>query len=235
MTKIDLCLYRIMYGDHGAIGFLAIPFGNVRLGQATPICLTLEPDWKNNEPFMSCIPSGTYMIKRVESPKHGITFEVTGVNGRTHILFHKGNKSSDTQGCILTGEKFNFADGQPIMQESKHAFDELMNYLKGKNVATLEVIGNKAVESDILIDKIIKRRDVSKLNNITYKELSLEEKLKWKTVGIIEALKSGYAMQKSMEKGPPKPLWKRIVFGIVNPIYIAGRIIIAKYGIKLTF
>ena len=54
------------------------------------IALTLENPWRDNTPNISCIPIGTYLCKRVDSPKFGDTFEVSDVSGRTHILFHSG-------------------------------------------------------------------------------------------------------------------------------------------------
>lgn len=37
--------------------------------------------------------------------KYPDTFEVTGVQGRSYILFHSGNVEGHTEGCILLGEK----------------------------------------------------------------------------------------------------------------------------------
>ena len=64
---------------------------------------TLENPWLDNAPNISCIPVGSYVCKRVISPKYGETFEITGVDGRTHILFHEGNYPSNTMGCVLLG------------------------------------------------------------------------------------------------------------------------------------
>jgi len=89
-----------------------------------PICVTLEPTWRNNEPNISCIPAGVYECKRVLSQKYGDTIEVTGVPGRSHILFHAGNKTADTKGCILLGEKFSKVSTDRWILESKSALTE---------------------------------------------------------------------------------------------------------------
>lgn len=73
-----------------------------------PIHTTLERVWKNNEPFVSCIPEGEYLCKRWHSAKHPNTFEITGIKGRTACLFHRGNIDDlDSEGCILIGENFD--------------------------------------------------------------------------------------------------------------------------------
>lgn len=71
-----------------------------------PFVVTLEEPWLNNQRGASCIPVGAYVCRRVISPKFGDTFEVTNVPGRSHILFHKGNTTDDTEGCILVGALF---------------------------------------------------------------------------------------------------------------------------------
>ena len=71
-----------------------------------PFTLTLERAWLDNAKGQSCIPDGTYVCKRVNSPKFGDTFEITEVPGRSAILFHKGNLFSDSHGCVIVGESF---------------------------------------------------------------------------------------------------------------------------------
>ena len=71
-----------------------------------PLMLTLERPWINNHDSISCIPEGSYVCKRIVSPKFGDTFQVTDVEGRSEILFHKGNTIEDSHGCILLGSSF---------------------------------------------------------------------------------------------------------------------------------
>ena len=62
--------------------------------------VTVEEEWQDNRPNVSCIPTGSYVCRRIQSPKFGNTFEVTGVPGRSHIVFHALNTEEDTEGCI---------------------------------------------------------------------------------------------------------------------------------------
>ena len=47
-------------------------FGTIDLGNR--LIHTVEREWLNNEPMVSCIPAGTYDVKPNQSPKHGTTF-----------------------------------------------------------------------------------------------------------------------------------------------------------------
>ena len=113
---IDLLLSRIATNDSGTFGVL--------LWNNQPFALSLEDPWRNNKQNISSIPAGTYLCKRVNSPKFGDTFEITGVQNRTHILFHKGNTHEDTEGCILIGEEFGILTGEPALLSSSKGFSE---------------------------------------------------------------------------------------------------------------
>lgn len=80
-------LTRFAYTKDGTFG---------RMGPWT----TVEEEWHDNRPFISCIPAATYICRRVDSPKFGDTFEVMDVPGRTHVLFHALNTEEGTMGCI---------------------------------------------------------------------------------------------------------------------------------------
>ena len=68
---------------------------------------SIELPYKGNQRNISCIPPGTYQVKKRNSPRYGIgTFEVKDVPGRSFILIHAGNYYQDTKGCILLGAKF---------------------------------------------------------------------------------------------------------------------------------
>ena len=62
---------------------------------------TIERPWKDNTPFISCIPDGVYTVERRHSVKFGRDmWTVLDVDGRTHILLHIGNTEDDVVGCI---------------------------------------------------------------------------------------------------------------------------------------
>lgn len=109
------------------------------------LCTALERPWKNNDSEVSCIPPAPgeemckYLCKRGTWPKHGETFEVTGVKGRTDILFHKGNYQGDSMGCILLGSGFALINGQLAISASGDAYAWFHRHLKGENEFTLIV------------------------------------------------------------------------------------------------
>lgn len=114
-------------------------FGVLRIGQV-PFALTLEQPWRDNETNVSCIPPTEYICRRVTSPRFGDTFEVQGVERRSHILFHKGNTLADTHGCILVGEEFATDQGIPIVAASARGYQEFMTKLAGLDEFTLRIL-----------------------------------------------------------------------------------------------
>lgn len=113
---------RVSTGPDGTFGVLL--FGGI------PFAVTVEREWVNNQSNLSCIPEGAYTCKRVNSPRFGNTFEVTGVEGRSHILFHKGNVSNDSRGCIIVGEQFGIANGKPAVLASGEGFKEFLSLVE---------------------------------------------------------------------------------------------------------
>ena len=88
---------------------------NVTIGAITlnnnVICVTLEPPWKQNERNISCIRVGDYICSKVAKQDTGVsigkaefTYEIRNVPERSDIMFHVGNYSRDTAGCILCGK-----------------------------------------------------------------------------------------------------------------------------------
>lgn len=131
----DLRLVRVAHNDRATFGVLVDP------AQGRAFAVTLERPWANNQPQVSCIPAGHYLCSRVDSPKFGDTFEVTGVPGRSHILFHKGNLSDDTHGCILVGEQFEaVGHDSDAVQASAQGFAEFLRRLDGKTTFGLEIV-----------------------------------------------------------------------------------------------
>ena len=127
-----LIIRRVTTSDKGTKGVLV--FNN------DPFAVTLELPWLDNAPEISCIPSGEYICKRVNSPKFGDTFEVTDVDGRTHILFHKANRLRDLLGCIGVAEKFGYISGESGVLESKHGYNEFMNLMSDTDEFRLIIV-----------------------------------------------------------------------------------------------
>ena len=117
-----LTLKRITYnleGTHGVIIF-----------RREPLVVTMENPWIDNMIDYSCIPMGQYVCKRYSSERFSDTFEITNVPERTHIVFHKGNTSKDTQGCILVGSEFGVLYEKPAILRSRDAFKKFMKFTR---------------------------------------------------------------------------------------------------------
>ena len=125
-------LTRVADGPYGTYGVLHDL-------EDVPFAVTLENPWMDNQPFISCIPSGQYQCKPVLSPRHGETWEVLNVEGRTHILFHIGNTEPNTRGCILLGQRYGRLNGVPAILSSTPAFNEFKDMLHGINSLTLTI------------------------------------------------------------------------------------------------
>lgn len=104
-----------------------------------PLFVTLEDAWRDNEKMVSCIPKGTYKIRRHQSPKFGECFMVLDVPNRSHILIHAGNSHKDTHGCILLGQNFQTEGPEARILASRPAVAKFMDILKHVNEAMLEV------------------------------------------------------------------------------------------------
>lgn len=97
--------------------------------EGQPFGVTVEPAKGSKGRYL--VPPGERLCKRVNSPKFGNTFEITGVEGHDHILFHWGNKYQDSLACVIVAEKFGVLDGQTAIQESKNIPGEgFLEFLK---------------------------------------------------------------------------------------------------------
>lgn len=109
------------------------------------VCVTLELPYVNNERNISSIPQGTYQIARtIGRETHGgmklkTTYEVTGVPGRSGILFHPGNSAKDTKGCILVGLGIDGTQKDPTITRSLDGFQRFLEALRGCEQGTLRV------------------------------------------------------------------------------------------------
>lgn len=94
-------------------------------------CKTLELPWNDNKKNNSCIPLGTYKVDKYNSQKFGLCFKLRNVPGREGILIHAGNYNSQTQGCILVGERFKDIDSDRLtdITNSKKTLNELLDLL----------------------------------------------------------------------------------------------------------
>jgi hypothetical protein len=128
----EATLIRQSTGDEGTIGVIIFEDG---FGLHT-----LELPWENNQPNISCIPCGLYMVDARTSPRFGMSYHVCDVRNRTHIIFHKGNWAgkagtglhSNVKGCILVGHDRGIIEDQQAVLSSAKAVDDMYTRLKGE-------------------------------------------------------------------------------------------------------
>ena len=124
-----LYLNRISYSGEGTFGVLK--------QNSIPFAVTLELPWRNNVPYISCIPEDSYICHRYSSARWPATFQISNVSNRTHILFHRANTIDDLKGCIGIAEEFGVLRSKPAILSSGRGFDEFMDILKEIDKFTL--------------------------------------------------------------------------------------------------
>lgn len=140
---IALSILRSSQTPDGVFGILSC--GSLRL-------YTMEDDWKDNQPRESCIPHGTYTLRRTIYHKHNYeTFEVTGVPNRSRILIHPANTEEDVEGCIGIGLRLGTLavrdeddPSHPLIEKqavvaSKEAFRTFMQALATEDTVELTI------------------------------------------------------------------------------------------------
>ena len=100
LSKINLLIIRDTFTEESTLGKLFL--------NGEFFCETLENPWKNNVRNISCIPDGVYDVRlrlpRESASRDYLHLLVKEVPNRDYILFHRGNTSADTSGCILVGQ-----------------------------------------------------------------------------------------------------------------------------------
>lgn len=125
-------IVRFCYSHEGT-------FGYAELGGKT--FYFVEPPWKDNRAFESCIPEGQYGIRRDMTGEYR-GFEITNVEGRSEIEIHCGNIKHDTVGCLVIGKALGYVKGHWAVVNSKAAmreFKQLMQQHKPTKVTVTSV------------------------------------------------------------------------------------------------
>jgi len=92
-------------------------------------CATLELPWKDNQPRISCIPTGVYSVVKYNSPTKGQVFLLGGVAGRSNVEIHSGNTVDDILGCILVGRTHGTLAGKRAVLHSRNTLERLLDTL----------------------------------------------------------------------------------------------------------
>ena len=137
LPRADLELVRISVQPEGAFGVLlkaGLPLGPVTVERTYPL-----KDSAPRGPQLVKIPPGSYRCERTRYHKGGYdTFEVMGVVGHSRLLFHLGNSETDSEGCVLLGQRFGPYQGTGILQ-SRLGFAEFMSFMGSRPSFHLEV------------------------------------------------------------------------------------------------
>ena len=83
---------------------------------------SIERPWLDNKVNESCIPEGTYIVKRDKTGKHQY-YAVQNVPNRTFIEMHAAKRPSDLLGCIALGMEF---DPYYYLLRSEEAMDSFL-------------------------------------------------------------------------------------------------------------
>lgn len=97
---------------------------------------TVESPWKDNEPFLSCVPLGEYSLIPYTSERYGQTFKLVNVNNHVYpdpsepgdrfgIIIHVGNTKDDITGCIAVGLGLGYIDDKWAVTSSRLAMQDL--------------------------------------------------------------------------------------------------------------
>ena len=136
---MDQLLQRTSYEPHGIFSTLS----------DVGVCVTHAFDDGDGN-WLPVVKPGRYLCVRGMHRLHGMTedfetFEITGVEGHTRVLFHWGNFNEDSEGCECTGEAI--AEGvhngihEHMVTNSKQTFAKFMALHEGEDSFYLDVEG----------------------------------------------------------------------------------------------
>lgn len=118
-------LLRFKQTDKATLGKLCSKF--------LEMCSTLEPPWHDNirnnpktkENEASCVPEGKYLCVKYSSDKFPDTWEITGIPGRSKVLFHSLVYADQSEGCVGVGLSHGEHKGIPFVNNGKKAMEKL--------------------------------------------------------------------------------------------------------------
>lgn len=111
---------------------------SVLLWEGRPFAVSVE---RTFEDLRVVIGNGLYDCKRTQYIKGGYpTYEITAP-GHSRVLFHKGNKETDSEACVVVAESFGVIDGQTAVLDSAHGFNTFMQLTNGVDSFKMLVTG----------------------------------------------------------------------------------------------
>jgi len=113
-------------------------FGVLKINESW-LCVTLSPPDRLNKNRVSNIPTGQYYCAPFEGERWKKTWIVTNVPDRKYILFHPGNVSSHTKGCILLAEHFGKLKGDLAVLNSGNTFRKFLELMDDYDMMHLTI------------------------------------------------------------------------------------------------
>lgn len=120
---------RFCYGPEGT-------FSRAEIGEKT--FYFCEPPWRDNKPNVSCIPEGTYRLRR-DTTGRWQWYEVCDVRGRSQIELHPGNHIEHTDGCLLPGLGLGAVGGHWAVVNSTAAMRELAQIIEQEGIEEVTI------------------------------------------------------------------------------------------------
>lgn len=123
-------------------------FGELKLGSIK--VSTLEREWLNNAPMVSCVPVGEYTLEHHESKIHGQTWALVSHDlgvyhfedvkaKRTAILIHAANRMEELEGCIGVGMYLGAIGQDWAVMDSKRALKVVLDSLRTEDSHKLTI------------------------------------------------------------------------------------------------
>lgn len=104
-------------------------------------CFVLELPWKDNQPYISRIPAGSYDVKLLPSLKFKrIMPHLIDVPNRQAIEIHWGNSPADTDGCLLVGSSRGVDYVYNSVEEFSEVYDQLQKASDVGETITITVV-----------------------------------------------------------------------------------------------
>lgn len=108
------------------------------------IAYTIELPWRENKVRQSCIPEGTYVLRRRYSEKFKWHYALLDVTGRSFILLHPANNAAkELQGCIAPVSNFTGEGKGAFSRKAMDACRSILEELKKAGPVKLCITSNK--------------------------------------------------------------------------------------------
>ncbi len=132
----EVTLQRTVSSKYGTRGVMY--YQNKRIAH------TLENPWLNNQPRISCIPTGKYKVKNDNNGRFR-WWSIRDIPNRGLIEIHEGNKVTDTLGCVLVGNAISEYNNTLYIRNSLVTLRHLKKILPNNFILNIEEQNSKII------------------------------------------------------------------------------------------